>query len=308
MENHLVLQAMELPFQNQVVSPTPFCSSIFLQTDDVDWSGQCAFPLSASPETTMVEFDTFPKVFHQDPTQSTTNLGSYNLSYPYQNIETSSLNMPQAHREIEDDQIKKSSRNTENRYPQLSDGDQAPLSIQSNSLLQNFLPPQQVHHSEGNGTSSSASASPSLSASLSGSLSASGSASISGEGTVSHEASVRAEPLSPISDGKEIVSKGGEKEKGTSSLKMDPKSRLEIRRARAARNRSSARRSRLKKKEESERDRKLAQQVQAKNIELKAHVQALREKFLSLQRIANAYGLVSVNGDGIQKWKFYVES
>lgn len=70
------------------------------------------------------------------------------------------------------------------------------------------------------------------------------------------------------------------------------KTRAEIRRARAARNRSSARRSRLRKKAENQREKEKASLVEKQNETLKQRVIELREKMLSLQKIANALGLV----------------
>lgn len=69
------------------------------------------------------------------------------------------------------------------------------------------------------------------------------------------------------------------------------KSRAEIRRARAARNRSSARRSRLRKKAETERDKEKAMMVEKRNIALKEQVKQLHDKMISLQRVVEALGL-----------------
>lgn len=72
------------------------------------------------------------------------------------------------------------------------------------------------------------------------------------------------------------------------------KTRAEIRRARAARNRSSARRSRQRKKAENERDMEKACLVERQNETLKRRVAELRDKMTGLQKIANALGLSDV--------------
>lgn len=72
---------------------------------------------------------------------------------------------------------------------------------------------------------------------------------------------------------------------------MPSRSRAEIRRARAARNRCSARRSRLRKKAETQRDLDNANQVERRNVALKARVDMLRNKMVRLKKIVQALGL-----------------
>lgn len=74
--------------------------------------------------------------------------------------------------------------------------------------------------------------------------------------------------------------------------------RAEVRRARAARNRSSARRSRLRKKAETQRDLDNAFQVERRNAALKARVDALRNKIVGLQKIVHTLGLGELDGGG----------
>lgn len=73
------------------------------------------------------------------------------------------------------------------------------------------------------------------------------------------------------------------------------KTRAEIRRARAARNRSSARRSRLRKKAETARDLEKAEQVELQNENLKQRVSDLRDRMNSLQRIVTSLGLADTD-------------
>lgn len=87
------------------------------------------------------------------------------------------------------------------------------------------------------------------------------------------------------------VGSGKMGDSGGHGQKDSQKSRAEIRRARAIRNRSSARRSRLRKKAESERDKERAADVEKRNATLKVRVDELRSKMMSLQKVAKDLGI-----------------
>lgn len=97
-------------------------------------------------------------------------------------------------------------------------------------------------------------------------------------------------------EGVHRVSRGRPPLPGRGRGGMGGLSRAEIRRARAARNRCSARRSRLRKKEEGERDRQKAVMVQERNERLKRRVCELREKVVGLQQVVRALGMEAETG------------
>lgn len=302
-----VLQAAEASYFRLPTNRIATCSqSVASISDDAYWTGeQDNLYTACSPESTMVDFDALLSSYSLDSSRLNPNRQFAHNYYPSADQHELGQNrFNQGHQQFQISHLDHLQGNKLYSKEQKQVRSSFDGLCQRTSIVAPLASIPHVPQLPNSGTSSSASASASVSVSVCCSGTASGTASVSapvqGDGGRLNDRQMTGHSsynATTMGFQTPSVATGGasclpmRKEKSLSVWKGDPKSRSEIRRARAARNRSSARRSRLKKKAESERDRERALQIQAKNDALKEEVQQLRQKFIELQRVASALGL-----------------